>query len=219
MRKPVFEQPVMKKLLRNNTNKITVKCRDSVEINDETHWQWRTTFNGVLMQHNYWLHYVIDKIMADNPQIASIVEIGTAEGALATVLGLWGVKRDIPIMTIDWSIRCAKQMKVFERLGVKFLNANVLTPDAHEAIADLVDGKPTLLVIDGFHKDMEFNLLVPMIPVGSIVGVHDYESEWFYHDIEDVAKCCEKIGPEKWNELNVQFAVFKKVRDYDVDKC
>jgi len=208
----------MKVLQRKHSGSIKVKV-DLKRLNDSDHWQWYTTFNGQPMQHNYWLYYVIDGIMANNPQIASIVEIGTAEGALSTVLGLWGVKKDIPVLTIDWTVRCDEQRRVFDRLDITFLNANVLIPDVQEQIVSFTNNKPVFLVVDGGHKPNEFNLYVPQIAVGSVIGVHDYGVEWFMHGIEDVAgRYCEKLDPDSWNKMNVQFATFKKARNCDVDK-
>ena len=70
-------------------------------INSSNSWQWGLTFIGQEMQHNYYLYYTIDNIMIDNPNISGIVEIGTGFGALTTFLGLWGINRNIPVLSVD----------------------------------------------------------------------------------------------------------------------
>jgi hypothetical protein len=170
---------------------------------------WHTTFIGQGMQHNYWLHAVVDRIMVAEKQIQSIVEIGTGAGAMSTVFGLWGIKNGIRVITIDHKPRC--DFKLLYHLGVRVVNGDEMGEIVHEMIADTVDSKPTLLFCDGGCKRDEFRHYGPQMPVGSIVCVHDLGME-FRHEIDafDVPGF-EKYHPEWWTELNVQLAIYKRV--------
>lgn len=44
------------------------------------------TFVGQYIRHNYYEYYMLDDIIENNPQIKSIIEIGTGNGALTMVL-------------------------------------------------------------------------------------------------------------------------------------
>jgi len=63
------------------------------------------------------------------------------------------------------------------RLGVKFIQA-----DCHK-LAELVSVlesllRPALLFCDGGDKELEFQLLCPLLQEGDIVGVHDVGTEF-----------------------------------------
>jgi precorrin-6B methylase 2 len=172
---------------------------------------WHTTFIGQFMQHNYWLYSVVDKIMLANPQIQSIVEIGTGNGALTIVLGLWGIKRHIPVWTID-------RQKLYDhnllsQLNVKILQADELEESTKDHILSVVNNKPTWIFCDGGWKMKEFATYAPLIPSDSIITAHDLGTE-FSADL-----ALEQLGPnivepymkEYWNDLNIQLGIFKKL--------
>jgi hypothetical protein len=169
---------------------------------------WHTTFIGQTMQHNFWLHAIVDRIMVANKQIESIVEIGTGAGALTTVFGLWGIKRKIPVLSIDRTNR--HDDKMFRALGISYLQHDEMSEMAHDAIEVTINAKPTLLFCDGGCKRDEFRHYAPQMPPDSIICAHDLGME-FRHEIDayDVPGV-EKYHPEWWTELNVQLAIYKR---------
>lgn len=172
---------------------------------------WHTSFIGQHMQHNYWLYAIVDRIMAENPKIKSIVEIGTGAGALTMVLGLWGVKKGIPVLTIDHEMRHDK--KLLDHLRVKYLQSDEWSTETTKAIAKTIAKQPTLLMCDGGWVSKEFQTYAMYTPKGSIVTAHDLGSE-FNHEAdaeEMVPFVLEKYREEWWMEANVQLAMYKRV--------
>lgn len=180
-------------------------------IKNNTHesWEWHTTFIGSYMAHNYRLYYIIDSLFKHN-NFNSIIEIGTGCGAVTTVLGLWGIKLDIPVMTID--IDDTKyDKKLFNALNISFVKVDEFSELAKEKICSFIKG-PVLLICDGGLKKWEFNTFAPLVPKDSIIGIHDWGNECKYIDIEDIAnKYCSLYQESRWDEMNVQFATFLKL--------
>lgn len=179
--------------------------------NDDKSWQWRLTFLGQRMGHNYYAYYMIDQIMIQNPQIKGIVEIGTAHGALTTVLGLWGVKLDIPVVSMDLNARLHDKA-IFKRLGVEFLACDENGEEATNRILKMCK-YPVFIYCDGGNKPAEFNKWAPVIPPGSVIAAHDWGVEI---GPEDAARCVGKYNltpfmPDRWDKMNVQMAIWQKL--------
>jgi len=173
---------------------------------------WHTTLLGNYMQHNYWLYAIIDRVMLANPQISSIVEIGTGSGCVSTIFGLWGIHRKIPVLTIDNVER--HHSDVLNALGVQYLQVDENGDEAQSAILDCVHNLPTWIYCDGGCKSKEFKKFAPLIPKGSIISAHDLGME-FRHDIDAINLCNEGVvepfHPEWWMEFNIQLAIYKKL--------
>ena len=179
-------------------------------INSEDTWQWWLTFIGNRMQHNYYLYYMIDEIILDNLDIRGIVEIGTGYGALSTVLGLWGIANNIPVLTVD--SRKVHDEEVFKALKINFIQADEFSEELKNKINSFINrlNYPIFFVCDGGDKVREFNLWTPLLRPNSIIAVHDWTTELEYSDIKDTAeKYCTPYKQERWNEMNVQLATFK----------
>lgn len=172
---------------------------------------WHTTFIGQPMQHNFWMYNIIDKVMLANPQIKSIVEIGTGGGAVSTVFGLWGIRRGIPVLTIDQTMR--HHRGILDRLGVEYLQADEFGPEVEKRILEVVGDQPTWVFCDGGSKRREFQKFAPLIPKGSIISAHDLGVE-FREEVDAAAlipHCVEPYERDWWTDLNVQLALFKRV--------
>ncbi len=187
---------------------------DLKHINSEKSWAWHLTFAGQYMRHNYYEYYVLDDIIGNNPQIKSIIEIGTGNGALTMVLGLHGVKKDIPVFTVDTNPNLSKPVwPVFKALGVQFHNGNVFSDDIINKINSIINNRPTYIICDGGNKPKEFNFWAPKMPVDSIMSAHDWGVEISMKHIKDVVdKYLQPYKPERWTEMNIQFATFKKTK-------
>lgn len=172
---------------------------------------WHTTFIGQYMQHNYWLYNIVDKVMIENPQIQSIVEIGTGCGALTTVFGLWGIKLGIPVASLDKNNQYYNK-KILDYLNVKLLTLDENCEEAQIEILNIINNKPTWLYCDGGCKSVEFRKFAPLIPKDSIISAHDLGTEFSYEiDAKDmVPNIVTPYKQEYWTDLNIQLAIFKK---------
>lgn len=172
---------------------------------------WHTTLLGNYMQHNFWMYAIIDRVMLANPQIQSIVEIGTGSGCVTTIFGLWGVHRGIPVVSIDHIHR--HHDHILKKLDVEFLQIDETLPSTQEAILNRIAGKPTWLFCDGGCKSRELKQFAPLLPSGSIISAHDLGTE-FRHHVDAVKLCDDGIiqpyKPEWWMEFNVQLALYSK---------
>lgn len=171
---------------------------------------WHTTFIGQSMQHNYWLYATVDKVMLENPQIQSIVEIGTGNGALTTVFGLWGLKKNIPILSIDHVKR--HDENILNKLNVEFIHGDEFSEETKNKILSVIGDKPTWLYCDGGSKRNEFRNFAPLLPKDSIVSAHDLGMEFSYEiDAQDlVPHIVTPYRKEYWTDLNIQLAIFKR---------
>ena len=171
---------------------------------------WHTTFIGQLMQHNYWLYSVVDKVMIENPDIESIVEIGTGRGALTTVFGLWGIKKNIPVLSIDNQANIHNKT-ILEKLGVELLCADEFAKSTKDHILKTINNKKTWVYCDGGNKTKEFTSFSYLLPKGSIISAHDLGVEF---NAEEALKSLpegivEPYKKELWLDLNIQLALFK----------
>ncbi len=173
---------------------------------------WRTTLLGNRMQHNYWIYSVIDRVMIENPQIKSIVEIGTGFGCMTTIFGLWGIHRNIPVISIDKVHR--HHTHVLQKLGVEYVQDDIKSEDVQNKILNIVNSKPTWIFCDGGCKREELKLFAPKIPKDSIISAHDLGVE-FIHKLHGQPLCdqgiLEPFHPEWWMEMNIQTAIYKKL--------
>jgi len=171
--------------------------------------QWHTTFIGRRMQHNYWLYFIIDDILQNN-DVKSIVEIGTGSGALTTVLGLWGLYKNIKVLSLDLMDYLTGYKNVLNQLNVELLVTDEFSDITKNKILEFVDNKSTYLYCDGGNKRQEFNTFVPSLPQDSIISIHDWTNECkLEHILETAGKYCEPYKEERWLEMNVQLATFR----------
>ena len=173
---------------------------------------WHTHFIGQLMQHNYWLYEIIDRVMRLNPDINSIVELGTGAGAATTVSGLWGIQRGIPILSVDNVVRY--NPKILEALKIQLTQDDIFSGSFATKMNAVIADKPTWLFCDGGSKGRELATFAPTLPKGSIISAHDLGTE-FSHARHAQLLCdqgiIEPFKPEWWMESNVQLAIYKKL--------
>jgi hypothetical protein len=178
--------------------------------NDDVSWQWWLTFIGQPMAHNYYLYYLVDRVFEEHPGIAGVVEIGTGHGALTTVLGLWGIKRDVPILTIDH--RNTHDDRIFDALGIRYLEADEYGEETAGAVREIFGRGPVFFICDGGDKPREFRFWAPRVPSGSVIAAHDWGVEIGPDDVTDVVRDngLDPFLPDQWTRLNVQFAMWRR---------
>lgn len=169
---------------------------------------FHTNFIGQLQQHNYWLYKILDDVIAENKHIRSIVEIGTGNGALTLVLGLWGLRLNIPVVSVDINQdRCAPIGSVLNTLQVLRLNVDERSQECTDAILKHVDSQPCLMICDGGNKVWEVNHWCKLLPKNSILAAHDWSNEIKEADVLDAeAKYITPLHKGTWLEENVQMA-------------
>lgn len=188
-----------------------LEIRQRQRRNDAESWQWRLTFCGQRMGHNYYLYYLIDQVFAHHPGIEGIVEIGTGHGAMTIVLGLWGAKRGIPVLSIDKNAGLHDRW-LLSRLNVAFYQHDEFGKDAQWIIAKVLRDRRVFLVCDGGNKPKEFQMWAPEILPGSVIAVHDWGVEIGPEDVDGYVEECGLVPflPKKWEHMNVQFAMWSK---------
>jgi len=193
------------KMTKDHLNKI----RRARRTNDANHWNWGLTFAGQKMGHNYRLYSVIDQIMKEYTDIKGIVELGTGRGALTTVLGLWGIKRDLPVLTIDRKDK--HDNAVFEALKITYIKTDLYGDLTKTYVEVFIENhSPLLFICDGGNKIKEFNYWAPRLNPGSIICAHDWNMEIDMGDIKDtVERYCDPTLSNLWEAFFVQFAIFE----------
>lgn len=196
-------------------NDLHKKLWDMKNVNSDRSWRWHLTFIGQYMQHNYYEYHVLDDIIVNNSQIKSIIEIGTGYGALSIVLGLHGIKKNINIYTVDINSELSKHiLPIFKALNIQYDYCDCFNSFIIDKINNIINNQPTYIICDGGNKIKEFNFWAPRIPIGSIISAHDWQVEISMDNIKEVVdKYLQPYKPERWMEMNIQFATFTKVKN------
>jgi hypothetical protein len=184
------------------------------KINDRDTWEWYTNFVGQRMQHNYWEYNVIGETMMENPQIKGILEIGTGCGGVTMLLGLWGIRYSIPVVTYE-TVRALylPVEHVLDKLDVQIINQDCFDPHEKAFIEDFIKhNDPIYLVCDGGNKEKEIKTYAPLLGKEGLVSGHDWECEILSKNIEPflLKKGFEPWKQHQWTEKNMQFATWKR---------
>ena len=177
-------------------------------------WTYGLRFCGQVMQHSPYVFHHISNILLKYP-VHSIVELGTGHGGMAMYLGLWGARLDIPVATFDIAPELSESIhNVLDTLGVTTGWMDVLTPETRQYVEDIIDGKPTYLVCDGGDKPAELALYAPILPVGSVISIHDWGTEVtelkvpMEHEVQ-----LEFVDRENWEAHDLRLATVQKIGD------
>ena len=161
----------------------------------------RGRFIGCTMQHEWPIYDVLNDILLPNSHVESIVEIGTGHGALTLVLGLFGLKLDAPVLTIDINPDLsADALPLFERIGITRYIGDEYAEDTQQVIEDWIGGEPTYCLCDGHNKDHELRLWSKRIPVTSIISVHDWLDAVLPARVPEELEPCR---PDDWDKARL----------------
>lgn len=172
-------------------------------------WEWFTTFIGQRMAHNFWLYTLIDDIML-HKSVKAIIELGTGTGGITMVLGLWGARLDIPVISIDTDcVNPAPIFPIFKRLGVLFLNMDVFADNTMLIVENVINQGPVFLLCDNGDKPREVSLYAPKLLPGSVLGVHDYGKE--FHALDSgVDRLYDPYKEDRWSERGANLAIYMR---------
>lgn len=111
---------------------------------------------------------------------ATCIELGTDQGGfagfLADTVRPWGGQ----VVTVDIQDKLPVRSTRFETLfpNARRLLWDVLDRDVDRMMAVLGEAaRPVMLYCDNGNKPREIELYAPILPVGSLLGAHDYQDE------------------------------------------
>jgi len=146
----------------------------------ERHWDPQTKIFGIDTWHSPLAIWAFDHVL-NNLKPARIVEIGTGYGGLTAYLGLWAAVNGAHIVSFDTVGTVAETaLQALVHLPVMLVHMDVLKPEGEDTIKALTSGEdavPVLLYCDGGNKAEELLRFARGIPVGSVIGCHDYGTE------------------------------------------
>lgn len=189
-----------------------------MDLNERKHhsengdWEWFKEFAGIGMPSNYYTFHLISRIMTENPQIQRIVELGTYWGSMAVYFGLIGIRRDIPVVTLDKEDQVRpRTKKLFEALSIAYRVMDIF--EHRDVVKHVLALCPTYLICDNGNKADEFYEFGRALTPGSVISVHDYGTEFYDEDARRLSdiRSIEPFHPEEWTKHNVQFATWKIV--------
>jgi len=112
-------------------------------------------------------------------QPTRIIELGTDEGGFAAMLADWSLPWGSQVFTFD--IKAKFKPSLLTLLNLFYVEEDVLQVGGAKGVLALLAtapaGPPLLLYCDNGNKPREVELYAQHVPVGSILGVHDYNTE------------------------------------------
>ena len=135
-----------------------------------TELSFKNTLFGIRFVHSFTSLFVFDKVF-DQFSFENVVEFGTYEGGLSSFLWLECLVRRKRFLTID-VVDCRKFF-LFDFLQGDLLNDSFTV----NFILEFIGRAPTFLYCDNGDKVEEIRHYAKVLPVGSILGVHDWGTE------------------------------------------
>jgi cephalosporin hydroxylase len=173
-------------------------------------WEPWTRFVGQPAGHSPYVYQVISDILLRN-EVSAIIEVGTMYGALTMYLGLWGLRLDVPVISFDIDQNLSEPVaRVLDGLGVVRYEMDVFSERAVSIIQALAT-KPVYLICDGGDKPREVETFTPLLPIGSVISVHDWGDE--IHDIKADAKV-HYFEADDWTAHGANMATIVKIGEH-----
>lgn len=181
----------------------------SIDVPDRTlPYEYGQSFCGQTMGCNYQAFENISDALLAHP-VNAIVEFGTYHGALSVYLGLWGLRLGVPVYTYDIVDLRGGVEDLLDRLGVSFRQEDVFSESARHTVQLLCERGPIYLLCDGGDKWREFNEYFSLLPVGSLISIHDWGTE-VKQDIEAPVMF---VNKQDWEKHDARFATVLKIGD------
>lgn len=172
-------------------------------------WEWFTSVAGIGMAHNFYVHHLFSKVMDEN-DIGQIVELGTYKGSMSVMLGLEGIRKQVPVYSFDISDQTTLETsRLFTTLSIKYHIMDIFEPDNRRFLEDQLSKRKTFLICDNGRKAEEFEAFGRHLPSGSVIAAHDYLTEFHDKDVEPIAHKLEPYLKDEWNRHNCQFTMYR----------
>ena len=124
------------------------------------------------------LYWLMKFVRAADPE--GILELGTGDGSLTSLFGLCCLDNVVTCDLCDGVH--AETADRFDRLGITYLNQDVLDPSFAVHVMEEAMVHPTLVFCDAGAKQKEFALYAPLLHRGDSIAVHDLGTEFFVND-------------------------------------
>lgn len=122
---------------------------------------------------------IFKHLINSNQKIGRIIEIGTAHGGLAVLLGLFSNAYGCKFTTYD-IFDSPNYSKLFKQLEIDFRMKDVFQ-DEENLAKEIQDDGITILFCDGGNKIKEFNLFSQYLKKGDVILAHDYSHDEEYY--------------------------------------
>ena len=159
----------------------------------------KMTLFGVTIQQTWPDLWLWEKLLNEHPEVKAIVEIGTKHGGLSNYLACQAIQRQQYFATFD--IDMFKYNRLSSHVGLvnNFIQGDVFSQDGKELkeLMQTILVHPLILFCDGGQKEREFQMFVPELEAGDIVGVHDWNREFWPRSVEPVK---DMVEPIMWAE-------------------
>ncbi len=153
------------------------------------------------VQQNYNALILLNRLICSNPDVKTIIEIGTARGGLSIFFSLCLFKRKGTVYTID----ILPKEKIlyypyFKQFNTLYLNIDSIRTDAFELIKETIKDTRTLIFCDGGNKPAEFKLYSRSLKQNDIIMAHDWGTEIKQEHLE--RETLEMLTPFHQEEFN-----------------
>jgi len=155
----------------------------------------KMTLFGVTIQQTWPDLWLWEKLLNEHPELKAIIEIGTKHGGLSNYLQLQAIQRGLSFATLDTELFERNRLSSFIHLVTNFIQGDVFI-DGGKKLKGLMQNTlehPLVLFCDGGQKEREFQMFVPCLESGDIVGAHDWNVEFWPKSVEPVAHMVEPI--------------------------
>jgi predicted O-methyltransferase YrrM len=138
---------------------------------------------GTMKGDNIFLDYAI----TENPHLCNFVELGTYGGFTSLFLGLMARLRNADFYTFDIFDNRVDIVKKAWLSNMFFIQDDILT-NINTKVIDLISKENTFLFIDNGNKIKETNMYLDYMKKGSVIVIHDWNTEIKIEDVEDVLR-------------------------------
>jgi len=171
------------------------------------------SFCGHIMMQTHSSLFMLEQVLAANPDITRIVELGTAYGGSALFFGLhmFG-RKDGRVLTLDHSPAMTDEWHILARLlNVEFRKRDVWNETTVNEVSAFIESGRALIFIDGGNKPRELTLYAPHAKKNDLIMTHDYASEIDPKQLTtETLSLLEPFRQEEFDELKTRILSMRK---------
>lgn len=131
-----------------------------------------TTFAGYEMAQTWEDLQLYERVFNDRPDLKCVIELGTGQGGLSQFFRMQAEVRQFAFYTFDY-MEGSKPVPGWIQMDVLQNSVEVQKYFQH----------PMLLLCDNGDKPREVRTYAPLMKVGDLVAVHDWDDEIYQSDI------------------------------------
>lgn len=153
----------------------------------------RCTFLGRPVAQSFSALFLFEKVLLEYP-FKRILEFGTWKGGLSLYLLLYCLSEKAEFYTYD-----IRKFDSYVDSNKKDILRKILEFDKYFILGDIFKNEQkiktlllkegrSILFCDNGDKKLEFNTFAPHLKKGDVIGIHDWNKEVFFTDIEETVK-------------------------------